>query len=113
MVCCDLKQKSSIVIPLHEILIQLKNDTSMMVIDRVNLEYSEETLLNFLKNIEASYAAAFLDASVDDKPDLDQNVKGFEHMSFDWTLALCKYFSILILMKENVFFSNKYFFDIF
>ena len=90
VVCYDLKEKPAIVTPLHEILIQLKSDTSKMIIDRVMLKYSEETLLTFLKNIESSYAAAFLDASVEDKPDLDQNVKGFEHMSFDWALALCK-----------------------
>ena len=98
MVCHDLKEKPVMVMPLHEILIQLKSDTSKMVIDGVMLKYSEDTLLTFLKNIESSYAAAFLDASIDDKPDLDNNVKGFEHMSFDWALALCKYCMILIYL---------------
>ena len=90
MVRCDSKEKPVIVMSLHEILIQLKSDTSKMVIDGVMLKYSEETLLNLLKDIESSYVAAFLDTIIDEKPYLDNNVKGFEHMSFDWVLALCK-----------------------
>ena len=88
---------------LHEILIQLKSDISKMVVDGVMLKYSEETLLTLLKDIESSYVAAFLNATVDEKPYLDSNVKGFEHMSFDWALALCKYYMILILKKKPIF----------
>lgn len=49
----------------------------------------------FLDQIEASYAITFSEATVEDKSILDVNVKGFESLSFDWTLALSKsYFSI-------------------
>ena len=93
IVQCDLQEKPVIVMSLHEILIQLKSDTSKMVVDGVMLKYSEETLLTLLKDIESSYVAAFLDVIIDEKPYLDNNVKGFEHMSFDWVLALCKFYS--------------------
>ena len=47
-------------------------------------------LHNFLDQIEASFASAFLEASPEDKSILEVNVKGFETLSFDWLLALGK-----------------------
>ena len=44
----------------------------------------------FLNQMEASYAMSFKEATPEDKSILDVNVKGFESLSFDWTLALSK-----------------------
>ena len=79
------------VLPLCQILIQLKSETANMIIDRKPLNHTVETLSTFLKTVEISYAYEFNDAAPDDKSILDGGVKGFEHISFDWVLGLRKY----------------------
>ena len=79
------------ILPICQILIQLKSETANMIIDRKPLNHTVETLSTFLKTVEISYAYEFNDAAPDDKSILDGGVKGFEHISFDWVLGLCKY----------------------
>ena len=86
------------VLPLCQILIQLKSETANMIIDRKPLNHTVETLSTFLKTVEISYAYEFNDAAPDDKSILDGGVKGFEHISFDWVLGLCKY---IFLKKDH------------
>ena len=77
-----------LVMPLCQILIQLKNDIAKMVVDKVAVEYTSETLYEFIERIELSYAYAYLEAVPDDKSLIDGNVKGFENLSFEWILML-------------------------
>ena len=77
-----------LVMPLCQILIQLKNDIAKMVVDKVAVEYTSETLYEFIERIELSYAYAYLEAAPDDKSLIDGNVKGFENLSFEWILML-------------------------
>ena len=77
-----------LVMPLCQILIQLKNDIAKMVVDKVAVEYTSESLYEFIERIELSYAYAYLEAAPDDKSLIDGNVKGFENLSFEWILML-------------------------
>lgn len=64
------------------------------MINKEKVTMSEDSLLAFLSQIEASFAHAFLDSTKEDKSILDVSVKGFEHLSLDWALALSEYYHI-------------------
>ena len=76
--------------PLCNVLIRLKSETAKLVVEKSSLSYTVESLSAFLKIIESSYSSEFRNACQEDKSILDVNVRGFEHISFDWILALCK-----------------------
>ena len=88
----------------------LQTETSHM------LEYKEiglttEYLTRFLRDIEMSFANAFFEAAKEDLSILEKTtIKGFETLSFDWSICLSKYTSFLsaYISITNIFFKTMY-----
>jgi len=80
------------VLPVCQILIQLKSQTC-----KLNLGTKEgqdvSSILEFLDKIQTSFALECLEVSVEDKAILDGNIKGLEHLTFDWILSLSNFFA--------------------
>ena len=80
-------------VPIYEILIRLKNETSLLnsgrkMVPKDRIKNEEAFILSLLGQIQRSFATEFSQAPVEEKGNLDSTVKGLEHLTFDWALTL-------------------------
>ena len=80
------------VVPIYQILIDLKSQTSRLNLDRPLEKVTAVSIIALLDTIQTSFALECLEVSVEDKAILDGSVKGVEHLTFDWILSLSKFF---------------------
>ena len=79
--------------PIYEILIRLKNETSVFnsgrkTVPKDRIKNEEAFILSLLGKIQRSFATEFSQISIEEKGNLDSSVKGLERLTFDWALTL-------------------------
>merc|ERR1719360_242125 len=81
--------------PMSSILITLKTQACHML-ERKPLNFTSKSILDFLNRSEISFCVTFMEASPEDESILEKNVRGFDNLSFDWSLCLITFYPSIV-----------------